>query len=245
MHFWKMEATGNDFIMVQEMEGMNYSKLAIDMCNRHYGCGGDGLLVFGNNPLSMTVYNADGTNAKMCGNGLRCIAFLASLLGNKENILEISTQSGIKKVQKLGGIYYTTLGKGLIESIEEKKIGETNVTFYLVDFGVKHAILVNQMLEEDDIRQLQKELDCNIDFIEYHAPYRFTIQTYERGVGWTLGCGSGVGAGYVVGREYFMMDEYVLAYQKGGEVLVGEENGEIVLCGGVSLVYEGEYIWSE
>lgn len=101
MNFTKMQATGNDFILIEDMgHPINWSKLAKDMCRYHYGIGADGLIVVSKNAdnLFMKIYNPDGSEAEICGNGIRCFAkyvYDRGFFRNRE--IKIHTKSGIKQ----------------------------------------------------------------------------------------------------------------------------------------------------
>jgi len=106
MHFTKMQGAGNDFILV-ESSNMNqdWSQMAIAMCDRHFGIGGDGLLVVSpsnNTDLRMREFNADGSEAEACGNGLRCVAKYATyrgLVSSSTHQISIETISGIREAR--------------------------------------------------------------------------------------------------------------------------------------------------
>lgn len=106
MHFTKMQGAGNDFILV-ESSNMNqdWSQMAIAMCDRHFGIGGDGLLVVApsnNTDLRMREFNADGSEAEACGNGLRCVAKYATyrgLVSSSTHQISIETISGIREAR--------------------------------------------------------------------------------------------------------------------------------------------------
>lgn len=243
MHFWKMEASGNDFVMIRAEKNRNYATLALEVCHRPFGIGADGLLVVESKPLAMRLYNADGSEAAMCGNGLRCVAYLAHLLNLTNNDkMGIETKAGTYFVVRDKGLYYAHMGKTEVGTSNIVTIGNKEINLYIVEMGVKHAIVVNQELTQEEVEQLYERMECNLDFVIYDSKQQFSLVTYERGVGWTWGCGSGVCAAYAVGRAYYDLEENVLVIQRGGEVLVSEEEENIILCGGVSLIYEGEYI---
>lgn len=245
MHFWKMEATGNDFIVIMDEENVEYSKLALDICNRHFGVGGDGLLVMGLNPLSMRVYNADGSIALMCGNGLRCISYLYNALYDKKlDNFEIVTDSGIKNITRDRTLYCVELGECIRTGLVEVSVSGVSYCVHLFDFGAKHAVLSGDKYSEDIIMSISQQLDCNVNIVEFVSNNQIKCKTFERGVGWTQSCGSGACACYAFLDNYYSLDESVIVYQNGGEVLVSRDEDGFSLCGGACLVFEGEWIWN-
>lgn len=115
MHFTKMQATGNDFILIEDASRpIDWPKLAKSICRYHYGVGADGLIVVSkkNNGLLMKIYNPDGSEAEMCGNGIRCFAkyvFDRGILKNRE--ITIHTRAGIKQAR----VY---IKKGLVDKVK-------------------------------------------------------------------------------------------------------------------------------
>ncbi len=105
MNFTKLQGAGNDFILVETDERqLNWSKLAMAMCHRHFGIGADGLLLLSldNNTLSMRMFNPDGSEAEACGNGLRCLVRYAldkRLINSKTAEISVETMAGIRKAR--------------------------------------------------------------------------------------------------------------------------------------------------
>jgi len=105
MNFTKLQGAGNDFILVEaDEEQRNWPKLAVAMCHRHFGIGGDGLLLLSSDKadLKMRVFNADGSEAEACGNGLRCLVKYAldkGLADSKKVEISVETQAGIRKAR--------------------------------------------------------------------------------------------------------------------------------------------------
>lgn len=245
MHFWKLEASGNDFIVINGDINLDYSNLAIEICNRHFGVGGDGLLVIEFNPLTMRIFNADGSLAKMCGNGLRCIAWLYNyLIGKDIDEFEIITDSGGKKITRDSNLYYVELGECRKIGLVEVSVDDVSYSIHLFDIGAKHGVLLGDKYSEDVVSSISHQLDCNVNIVEYISNNQLKVKTYERGVGWTLSCGSGACASFEFIDKYYSLDEYSIVYQNGGEVLVTKEEDIYYLCGGACLVFEGEWSWN-
>lgn len=240
MHFTKLQATGNDFILIEYQEDINYSSLAQELCHRHYGIGADGLLVLDIMNKKLDIYNPDGSIAKMCGNGLRCVgAYLSRIESNKSWNIQIGERN--VKIEEDHQLYYVYIGKVSVSEYIEKKYHDTKIRMYLVDLGARHIVIWNELVE-DYIEVLQQEYDCNVNVVERVDRKEFLVNTYERGVGWTWACGSGACAAYYVLKDLYEMDDTVLVHQVGGDVLVSSQEGELILIGGAEWIFEGEYI---
>ena len=115
--FSKYHGCGNDFIIVSEKEVVdsNYSELATKICNRNTGVGADGFIVVGENPLEMIFYNADGSRAPMCGNGIRCFAkycFDKGIRNESEyKVLTLAGEMGVKVISENPFVVEIDMGK--------------------------------------------------------------------------------------------------------------------------------------
>ncbi|MQY66848.1 MAG: diaminopimelate epimerase, partial [Dehalococcoidia bacterium] len=105
MNFTKLQGAGNDFILVEaDKKQLNWSKLAIAMCHRHFGIGADGLLLLYSDKtaLKMRMFNPDGSEAEACGNGLRCLVKYAldkKLADSKAASISVTTKAGVRKAR--------------------------------------------------------------------------------------------------------------------------------------------------
>ncbi|MBR3693913.1 MAG: diaminopimelate epimerase [Erysipelotrichales bacterium] len=240
MHFTKLQASGNDFIVVEHQLDIDYSILAIELCHRHYGIGADGLLVLDSKNKKLEIYNADGSIAKMCGNGLRCIgAYLSRVEGECSWDIEVGERR--VRVEREHSLYYVYIG--MVASMEyiEKQYHDIHIPMYLVDLGARHLVLWNEV-SLDHIEALQREYDCNVNIVEVISSKECIVNTYERGVGWTWACGSGACASYYVLKNMCNMEDTMLIHQIGGDVLVRIQEEELVLVGGADYIFEGEYV---
>lgn len=218
--FAKYVGCGNDFAIFDNRK--KYFPISIDLirhlCNRHYGIGADGILLLEDSTLAdyrMRIFNSDGSEAEMCGNGLRCfVQWLHAVDTNKnrknyqievmQEVLEgeiITNQSVRISVKVTKEIHWN-----LPLDIDEKTI-----RIHLIDTGVPHTVIFSDRVDDIAIEEIGPKIrnhsqlqpqGANVTFVEKKAPNQLKIRTFERGVeGETLACGTGaVAAALVVGH---------------------------------------------
>ena len=258
MKFWKMEACGNDFIMVLEEPGTDYSQMAKMLCPAHTAIGADGLIVVRPKPLTMIFYNADGSEGKMCGNGLRCFVWLCHLLGLDDH--------NYVKVQTLGGVMEGWVrGEELVEenfgqpilSCQEMGMHTLDATWLdkpisytgkeaicsCLQVGALHCVTFNKPFETNDAKALHASplfLDrMNVNFVEVQDRHNIILHTYERGVGWTLACGTGSAASSYITYKKGLVDKDVTVHEMMGDLHVSIKDDGIHLTGPARVVYVG------
>ncbi|MBU1932667.1 MAG: diaminopimelate epimerase [Candidatus Omnitrophica bacterium] len=262
MRFTKMVAAGNDFIVVDNRAGSqaarNWAGPAKVLCGRKTGIGADGLLVLEKSKkadFKMSIINADGSEAEMCGNGLRCAAMYA---GKRKKDLKIETLAGIYEA-KITGSQQVRI------KMENPKALRLNVTIAVngremevgyIDSGVPHAIIFAQGLEAIDVDSIGRSVrhhaefgrrGTNVDFVEIIDDKTINMRTYERGVeGETLACGTGAVASAIITRHASRVTRHAInVHTKGGilKVYFKNKDGEITdvyLEGEAKKVYAGE-----
>ncbi len=254
--FTKMVASGNDFVVVET------NKLsAKSVCNRKFGIGADGLLVLEKSRIAnikMRIFNADGSEAEMCGNGARCAAlFAVDQLACPKKIL-IETKAGIIKAEVNRDIVKIKLTepKNLRFDIPIKVNGRVlRVNF--INTGVPHAVIFVSGIDKIDVDSIGREVrshkrfapaGTNVDFVEVLGKSSIRIRTYERGVeGETLACGTGSTAAALVFALKNNVDRLIKVTTQGEEALKvyfkKEKNrfNNVWLEGKARIVYKGEY----
>jgi diaminopimelate epimerase len=265
MKFTKAVATGNDFIIIDNRELFlknGLSELAKKLCDRKYGIGADGLLLVEKSKgcdFKMRIFNPDGSEAQMCGNGSRCIALYA-------NIKKIAPAN--MKIETLAGVIEASVKQDEVKvRLTEPKEIQWNLCLminecpYKVDFldtGVPHVIHFVNDLDSVDIKNLgpkmryHKEFSpngANVDFVKIidKDSSRIAVRTYERGVeDETLACGTGAVASAIIAAESEDLKAPVTVETKSKESLkiyfdIVEGNFKnVYLEGKAQLVYEGE-----
>jgi diaminopimelate epimerase len=230
---------------------------AMQLCDRHFGVGADGVLLIGppstrGAVASMTVWNADGSRPEMCGNGLRCVALeVRKQRGKGESELVIDTDAGPLVCKFVDGQVEVAMGK-LVDrgTVDVGLDGQTHRFKYLT-IGNPHAVTFEryEAREVDRVgpRVSSSEVfpqGTNVEFALLGADGAIDLVVWERGVGRTLACGTGacatVGAACLAGVRQF--DEWTEVRLPGGTLNVRVEKGSLStsMRGPARLVFEGE-----
>ena len=261
--FFKMHGIGNDFVLVDAMGACrkDWNAFAVRVCMRNTGIGADGLLVVGPSDKAdcrMQIFNADGSEALMCGNGIRCVAkYIADkgIVTGPEASVE--TASGIRSVKLHrngnGTVHAVTVDMGrprfLWPEITRKLItsqGPVNVTG--VSTGNPHGVVIGASPELFDI--LGPELEhhsvwpdrANIEFVELvpECRHAISVRTWERGVGETLACGTGACAAAAAMAASGYVQWPVTVQLRGGRLDIDmKEGGNLLMTGPAVTVFKG------
>ena len=262
--FTKAVATGNDFVIIDNRENKlrnNLPELAVRLCDRKRGIGSDGLLLIeksGTADFKMRIFNPDGSEAAMCGNGSRCAALYANTGKITPAVMEIETGAGI--------ISAGVKGEDVKVKLTEPKDIQWNLCLminecpYKVSFantGVPHVVYFVKDIENIGVRELGAKLryhadfspmGANVDFVKIsdQKTSRIQIRTYERGVeDETLACGTGAVAAAIIAAEAEHLASPVIVETRGKDILkiyfdIVEGNFKnVYLEGKAKLVYEG------
>jgi diaminopimelate epimerase len=266
--FTKMVASGNDFIVCENQklktDSLNLSKLSQSMCDRKFGIGADGLLILGKSKIAnikMRVFNSDGSEANMCGNGARCIAayFFSEYRVLKTECLRIETKAGIIEAQ----INAENVKIKLTDPKDIKldipiKINDRLLRVNFINTGVPHAVISVQGLDKVDVLSLGRKIRChqkfapegtNVNFVEVLNNNSLKVRTYERGVeGETLACGTGsAAAALLTAYNLQLIAKKINVYTQSGEVLkvyfkrIINKFSDVWLEGKARIVCKGEY----
>jgi diaminopimelate epimerase len=216
--FHKMQGTGNDFILIDNrrgiLKGKNLRELAKTVCQRHYSVGADGLIVIlpsKKADFKWRFFNADGSEAEMCGNGSRCAARFAVLKKIARKDLSFETLAGTIHAQVKGESVRVRLtdASGMRMNIAVPL--DTGVRMgHFINTGVPHLVYLSKDLDGEDVERigrttryhdLFRPAGTNVNFIQIQGRHKLRIRTYERGVeGETLACGTGsVAAALIAG----------------------------------------------
>ena len=248
--FTKMAAAGNDFLLIDTRRAKlarpraQWRSISRTLCDRRYGVGADGLLVLGRSSaahVSMRVFNPDGSEAEMCGNGARCVALYVKERGKWKvesgKTVTIETKAGVLSARVRGSRVAmrmtdpTDLRLGMTLDVDQRRL-----RMGFVNTGVPHAVIPVKAVETIDVDRLGRTVrhlprfsprGTNVDFIQPDArrPNRLHVRTYERGVeGETLACGTGVAASAVVhvlmrGNNGRARQQRIEVETRSGEVL--------------------------
>jgi diaminopimelate epimerase len=262
--FWKMSGAGNDFIIIDHRQPLIPKDLmpefARRVCRRKFSAGADGLFLIEPSDkvdFKWRFFNADGSEAEMCGNGARCVARFAYMHGIAAARMRFETLAGI--IDATVADTQATIRMTSPHSFRfdrQLEVAGQMFMVHSVDTGVPHAVIFVDDIDTADVVGLGRELryhpafapaGTNVNFVGRTAE-GFRIRTYERGVeGETLACGTGVVAGALIAAAKGMVDSPVAMDTAGGIALTvqftgtkGGEVDQVVLKGPAHLIYKGE-----
>ncbi|MEM2933370.1 MAG: diaminopimelate epimerase [Methanocellales archaeon] len=268
LEFYKLQANGNDFILIDEFKEIvipdgEKAKFAVKYCNRRFGIGGDGVLFLGSSEiadLKMRLFQQDESEAEMCGNGVRCLVKHAIDKGYvKLGRCTVETLAGVIAVEtrrELGKILAkVNIGKPKfdcksIPALGEGEFLEREVEGYkisAVNTGVPHAVIFVSDLEFP-INTIAPKIryskvfpkGANVNFVKLEEK-SLRIRTYERGVeDETLSCGTGAVASAAIANRLGLIGNEVDVYTKGGLLRIFLKDGNAYLEGTCETVYRGE-----
>lgn len=271
-----MHGLGNDFVVLDHFNAhpeMDYPELARKLCHRQFGIGADGLLVVlpsNQAEVRMRIFNPDGSEPEMCGNGIRCLARYAYDQGYvKHSPVRVETLAGILILQftieaeGVSGIR-VDMGEPILQpsEIPVKAVGEkvvaetlsvegTSFEFTAVSMGNPHCVMFVDDYEELDFYRLGPLLEkherfprkTNVEFIKVEAPDELTMKVWERGAGPTLACGTGACASLVASVLNHKTGRRATVHLPGGDLLIewGEDN-HVYMTGPATYVFRGDWL---
>ena len=275
MKFTKMQGLGNDYIYINCTKGYesieNPGELSKKLSDRHFGIGGDGIILICDSDLAdfkMRMFNKDGSESEMCGNGIRCVGKYVYDFGlTKKNNLTIETLAGIKNLK-------LNISKGKVESVcvdmgepilepnkiplkcdNNKNIIELNLLdnkfiFHCVSMGNPHAITVIDDIKNFDVNKFGKLVESdyhfpkktNVEFIQILDTNNIKMRVFERGSGETLACGTGACASVVSCVLNGLTERKVKVNLLGGflDIEYNESDNHVYMTGPAVSVFKGE-----
>lgn len=274
LNFTKMHGCGNDYIYFNcfEQQIADPESLAIQLSDRHFGIGGDGIVLICPSDIAdakMRMFNADGSEGKMCGNATRCIGkymYDNGLIDKPEMTLE--TLSGIKllkMVAESGKIVRVTvdMGKAILKPSEiptqftgdlavsvPLEVDGTQYAVTCVSMGNPHCVVfVNEDVEALDLPAIGPSFEnhemfperINTEFIRVIDSHTLQMRVWERGSGETWACGTGACAAAVAAvlNGYCPKGEDILIHLRGGDLTIRYTDEAVFLSGSATTVFEG------
>ncbi len=241
----KYSGNGNDFVIFLAQEKADRSALAKKLCHRQNGVGADGMVVVlphKKYDFEWEFYNADGSEADMCGNASRCVAHFAHEKGiSKDGKAEFLTGAGVIRAT-INGMYVVS---DMTEpDIIQKDIQEYGDNWWLIDSGVPHLVAVRNNIDTFDIeeaRALRHKYNANVNICTVKGDTLY-VRTYERGVeDETLACGTGMVACFIRNHVEGKVPDKVKVHPKSGdELYVSYENGVYRFGGRVTKTFVAE-----
>ena len=272
--FTKMHGCGNDYVYINcfEQEISSPGKLSMTLSDRRYSIGGDGIILICKSEIAdakMRIFNKDGSEGKMCGNGIRCVAkylFDNGIVKEKSGI-KIETLSGVKIIDIIDNsakedLIKVDMGKaslnpndlpaifGKDKIINEKiTLGDETFNITCVSMGNPHCIIFCDEVYSAKVKEIGSKLSShkmfpegvNVEFVSVVDKNNITMRVWERGSGETLACGSGSCASVVAAVEngFCNKNEDVTVHLRGGKLVVNYTDEKVYLIGSAVKAFEG------
>lgn len=271
--FTKMQGLGNDFVVLNALKGsFNLSPKEIsEMADRRYGIGFDQLLIIephskGDAQFFYRIFNADGSEAEQCGNGLRCVArYCEEQNLTDSNQIIFACKGGVVEAEiEDSGLVKVNMGVPLFDpkDIPFKAANEQliyNVTVEgveihmgVISMGNPHAIICVDDINTVDVAAVGRAISThelfpngtNVGFLQVTQPYNAILEVFERGAGTTLACGSGACAAMVYGNKLGILDREVSVIQPGGELIINWAGGNnpVYMTGPAVTTFHGQWL---
>ena len=264
--FFKMSGSGNDFIIIDNRNGIVpeelLNEIIIKTCRRQLGIGADGLILLENSDkadFKWRFYNSDGSEADMCGNGARCTARFALENGIAKSPMTWETLAGVISAEVNGAVAKVNMPQPQDLRFDYTlTLDGERLPINSVNTGVPHAVLFSENIDNIEIVSLGRAIryhhdyapkGTNVNFAAKDGDNAIAVRTYERGVeDETLACGTGSIASALMASHKFGMTSPVNVRTRGGEMLNvyftkdGDDDfKDIYLEGKVRIVYKGEF----
>lgn len=251
MRFTKMEGAGNDYVYVNALAERvkDAPALAQAMSARHFGVGADGLILIlpsDRADFRMRMFNSDGSEGAMCGNGARCVGLYVYAKGLTDQSSFVLESGGslypVRVNLRDGAAKSVTVDMGLPQGYRAEE------GYTAVSFGSEHNVyLVSENpFEWNDFevraRPVCEAANANIEYVQPLGSNRVRMRVFERGSGETLACGSGACASVIAMRRQGLCDAGVVVEMRGGEVSIDiTKAGHVLMTGPARIVFEGEW----
>jgi diaminopimelate epimerase len=268
--FTKMHGLGNDFILIDcrdkaisdRLSGI--SDLSKRLCHRRIGIGADQVLLLYPSRAAdfmMKIFNADGSEVEMCGNGIRCFAKYIWDRGlSKKDLLLVETAAGIIKPERAGDMVKVDMGEPILEgrlipvNLDGMvknfplKIDGKEFKMSCVSMGNPHAVIFVDGVDGFDVKRYGPAIEThelfpkrtNVEFIQVIGPGRLKMRVWERGAGETMACGTGASAAAVAANLNGFAGKKVTVSLLGGDLTVEwSGNNHVYMTGPAEEVFEG------
>jgi diaminopimelate epimerase len=262
MRFTKMQGLGNDYIYMHcpDQVSADLSALARRLSDRHFGIGSDGLILIlpsTQADFRMQMFNADGSEGLMCGNGIRCVGKYVYDKGlTDRTALRIETASGVKDIsltisdENAVSAVTVDMGCTTVKNSISVRYDEKEYTFTPAAIGNPHLVCFVDDVRTAPVGVLGASLQAdprfpggiNVEFLQIHRPDYAQMRVYERGSGETLACGTGACAAFAVAESLGLLQKQATIALLGGELsLTLRPDGRILMTGNAVTVFEGDF----
>ncbi len=279
MEFWKMHGLGNDFIVIDAREQndkdqpkIDFANMAKQLCARKFQVGADGLVVISEgvtSPFKVNIFNADGSEAEMCGNAMRCIGkFLYEINNHKHKSINLETKAGTKALSLNVNQNIVTsievnmgkpsfLGKHIpVDGCENNEIINYEITldsvpiaFTGVSMGNPHAVIFQDTISLQEVEDKGPVIEThpffpygtNVEFVRVIDRQNLEIEVWERGVGRTYACGTGACASLAAAAKLGLTEPRATVKLPGGNLTIAwdHQGEEMFMSGSASIVFQG------
>jgi diaminopimelate epimerase len=274
MQFWKMHALGNDYIVIDNRDGkicdQTASALAKKLCTRRFSIGADGLLLVYVSEVAeakMRIFNPDGSEAEMCGNGLRCFSKYCYETGiSKKSEFQVETLSGIKNIWlslnnadkvisvkiDMGAPNWDCKSLSMNSAdtcINYNLVVDANETYNVtcLSMGNPHCVIFVENVDKTPVEHIGPLVEnhqffsnrANVGFVQVINKDELKVRVWERGCGETLSCGTGVCAAVAVANKLGKVGNKVIVHVLGGDLQVEISTNNLFLKGAAEKVCQG------
>ncbi len=269
--FTKMQGIGNDFVIVDlfknPLDEPKFAPLAQAVCDRRFGIGADGLILVAPGKahrFAMRMFNPDGSESEMCGNGVRCFAkFLTQEGHTADKEIPVETGAGLLNLQiqpdgqvkvDMGPAHLSRKEIGMTGDPESQFVDQpipgTEFNGTAVSMGNPHLVIFTPNLAEIDLYDTARPLEThplfpnrtNVHFVQVINPQKIQMKTWERGAGATLACGTGASACGVASVLNGHTDRNLTVTLPGGDLSIEyQTNGTVFMTGPAETAYQG--VW--
>lgn len=274
MKFWKMHGLGNDYVVIddrdEKISDAEATELARKLCERRFSVGADGLLLVSNSAVAdvkMRIFNADGSEAEMCGNGIRCFAkYCYENTVARKNELTVETLAGIKRtwltvenevvtsvmvdmgIPVLDRSKIPMLGQGNCIN-EDLQVNSEKYKVTCLSVGNPHCVIFVDSLDDFPVQRVGPRIEnhrlfpkkINVEFAQVLNSNELKVRVWERGCGETLACGTGACAAVAAGNLLQKVGSKVGVHLLGGDLEV-EYAERLFLSGPAEKVFEGTLV---
>jgi diaminopimelate epimerase len=277
LSFTKMEGLGNDFVMLDDRDGaisrtMAYPVLARKLCSRRFGIGGDGIIIIIDSKtadVGFRIFNPDGSEPEMCGNGMRCFAklvFEQGLVARQRFTVETLAGIIVPEIQlsDTGEVQAVCvdMGEPILEpdripfkcdrqrAVNEPiHVNGKQVSLTAVSMGNPHAVIFVEDVEDVDLERLGRAIETherfpaktNVEFVNVLNDQELVMRVWERGAGETLACGTGASAALVAALLNGHCRETARVHLAGGDLSIhwDQTSNHLFKTGPATLVFTG------
>ncbi|MGD6933293.1 MAG: diaminopimelate epimerase [Candidatus Bathyarchaeia archaeon] len=271
MQFWKMHGLGNDYVVIdnrdEKIGDQRAADLAKKLCTRRFSVGADGLLLVCNSKVAdvkMRIFNSDGSEAEMCGNGIRCFSKYCYENGVvKKSEFQVETLAGVKSIWlNLKGEEVATVKVDMGAPNWERKylpmagegtcvnsglvVDEETYNVTCLSMGNPHCVIFVEDVDETPVEYIGPMVEnheafpkrTNVGFVEVISKNELKVRVWERGCGETLACGTGTCAAVAAANKLCKVGNKVTVHVLGGDLQV-EVGKSLFLSGAAEKVYQG------